>query len=188
MTWRRLGRFVLQTLLLGVLWWLLTEGDPSSWMFGGPVILVAAGWGSGGGARRLVDGTPEPSLSGASEPQPLERFRPERLLVFAPLFVWKSLIGSLDVAWRTFHPRRPIDPTVLSFAFRLPAGSVARVFFTNCVSLLPGTLAMAWEPDTLRIHVLTSQAETLAELRQLERHVAQLFGHPWSEPAERATQ
>jgi multicomponent Na+:H+ antiporter subunit E len=68
----------------------------------------------------------------------------------------------------------------------LPAGGPARVFFANCLNLLPGTLTASWEDDVLQVHVLTEGPQVMAELRNLERQVALLFGHPWTDRREDA--
>jgi multicomponent Na+:H+ antiporter subunit E len=123
------------------------------------VILVLAAW-------RLGD-------AGGAE----GRLRLWRLPVFVPLFVWRPLVGSCDVAWRALDGRMPIDPVLYDYALRLPVGGPARVFFANCINLLPGTLTASWNDDMLRVHVLTSDPQAMSELRKLERQIALLFGH-----------
>ena len=160
--------FVRRLLLLAGLWWLLAGSDGLSWLLGGPVILTLAVW-------RLDD-------VGGEE----GRLRLLRLLPFVPLFVWRTLMGSCDVAWRALHWRLPIAPVVYDYALRLPAGGPAQVFFANCLNLLPGTLTASWEDGVLRVHVLTDVPQAMAELRKLERQVALLFGHTWTDHWEDA--
>lgn len=152
-------RIVSRLLLLAGLWWLLAGRDGYSWLFVGPVILVLAAWRPG-------------EADGAEG-----RLRLWRLPVFVPLFVWRTLVGSCDVAWRALDRRLPIDPVMYDYPLRLPADSPARVFFANCINLLPGTLTASWEHDVLRVHVLTSGPQAMSELRTLERQIASLFGH-----------
>ena len=154
----RIGAFLVRVVLLGLLWWVLTGGESDSWLLGGPVILFLAAW-------RLSESV---AVRG--------RFRPWRLVSFVPYFVWRSLVGSCDVAWRAVHRRLPISPAVWSFTFRLPEGP-ARVVCTNCINMLPGTLTAAWDGDVLRIHLLVAGPRPLRELRQLEDRVGLLFGH-----------
>jgi hypothetical protein len=68
----------------------------------------------------------------------------------------------------------------------LPADSPAAVFFANCLNLLPGTLTASWEDGVLRVHLLTEVPQATAELRKLERQVALLFGHTWTDHREDA--
>jgi multicomponent Na+:H+ antiporter subunit E len=151
---------------MAALWWLLTRGNGGSWLIGGPIIVLMAAW-------RLD----EIQLSEA-------RFHPGQLWYFIPFFVWRSLLGSCDVAWRALHRRLPIAPAVRPYLTQLPVAGPARVFFANTVSLLPGTLTASWTDDALYVHVLTDGPHVVAELRRLEHQVAQLFGCEWFAPAE----
>jgi multicomponent Na+:H+ antiporter subunit E len=165
-TWKCFGR---RLVLLAGLWWLLAGRDAYSWLLGGPVILMLAAW-------RLE------ARGGATS-----RFRVWRLAVFVPIFVWRSLVGSCDVAWRALQQRLPISPLVHDYPLRLPADSPAAVFFANCLNLLPGTLTASWENGVLRVHLLTDVPQATAELRKLERQVALLFGHTWTDHREDAS-
>jgi len=143
------------TLLAGV-WWLLSDGDPASWAIGLPAV-AAAGW----SARRLGSrGDGAVSVLG--------------LLRFLPLFLWESLRGGTDVALRTLAPRMRIHPGLALYRTRLQRQD-ARVFFTNCVCLLPGTLAANLEGDRLDIHLLDVDSDPTDELGHLERAVSRVF-------------
>jgi multicomponent Na+:H+ antiporter subunit E len=160
--------FVRRLLLLAGLWWLLAGRDADSWLLGGPVILMLAAW-----RLKASDGA-------------TSRFQAWRLTVFVPTFVWRSLVGSWDVAWRALHQRLPISPMIYDYPLRLPADGPAAVFFANCLNLLPGTLTASWEDGVLRVHVLTEVPRAMAELKELERQVALLFGHTWKDLREDA--
>ena len=95
-------------------------------------------------------------------------------LRFIPFFLLQSLLGGVDVARRAFHPRMPLYPAVVSYPLSLSEGW-PRVFFLNIVSLLPGTLAVNLEGDTVHIHLLDGRGDPAAALRQLEDRVAGLF-------------
>jgi multisubunit Na+/H+ antiporter MnhE subunit len=157
-----LKRYVHRLLLLVGLWWLLAGQDVGSWILGGPVILTLAAW-------RLE-----------SRGGPTSNFQVWRLSIFVPIFMWRSLLGSSDVAWRALQQRLPISPKIYHYPLRLPAKSPAAVFFANCLNLTPGTLTASWEGQSLRIHVLTEGPQAMAELRKLERQVALLFGQVWT--------
>lgn len=151
--------------LLAVLWWVLTDGALGSWLFGGPVIAALAAWRLG-----------EPAESG----EPADgagSLRPWQLVMFVPFFLRRSFTGSCDVAWRAVHWRLPISPALRPFVFRLPPYGPARVLCANCFNMLPGTLAAAWEGDTLQVHLLVDGPKPMAELRDLEERVGRLFGH-----------
>ncbi|MFP7754707.1 Na+/H+ antiporter subunit E [Thermodesulfobacteriota bacterium B35] len=151
----RLRRGWPRTALFALIWWILTNGAPDSWGVGVPVALAAT----------MVSVLLLPPLSlsvkGAAR--------------FIPFFLWHSLRGGVDVAWRVFHPRLPITPGLHRYRWRLPPG-LARVFMANTVSLLPGTLSAEMDSEYLSIHVLDQESDPLSELKAVEVRVAELFG------------
>jgi multicomponent Na+:H+ antiporter subunit E len=150
------GHALLTLFLLAGVWWLLSDGDPSAWLIGLPAVGAAA-W----SARRLRS----PSKGG---------FSVLGLVRFLPFFFWESVRGGVDVAARTLAPRMRIRPGHTVFYTRL-SRMQARVFFANCVSVLPGTLAADLHEDRLDIHLLDSESSHLDELRRLERAVARVY-------------
>jgi multicomponent Na+:H+ antiporter subunit E len=156
-----------RAVLFAFLWWTLTGGDRSSWLIGGPVVLAAT--------------------AAALALSPLSHWRVSvvGLAGFVPYFVWRSVVGSLDVAWRAFHPRLPISPSLKEYALALPADGPARVFFADVVSLLPGTLSAELHEHSVTVHLLNGESShALAELRRLEVSVGALFGVPLASSAD----
>jgi len=143
--------------LLGLLWLGWNGADVRSWIIGGPVVLVAA-W-----------------LSVRLMPGPGGPWRLRGLPAFVWFFVRESLRGGFDVAWRSLGLKQRLQPAMVTFAPRLPAGA-ARWLFCGCVSLLPGTCVVRIEAATLHIHVLDCRGAWQAELRALEQRVGALFG------------
>ena len=145
----------LRALVFALLWWILTEGAMDSWLVGAPVVLLTT----------LVSMALLPPFSCALT----------GIIRFVPFFLWHSLRGGVDVAWRAFHPSLPINPDLIDYPLQLPPG-LPRVFMVNTVSLLPGTLSAELEADCLKVHVLDSSKDALPELKQVEREVAGVFG------------
>lgn len=144
-------------ILLAGLWWVLTNGSAGSWLIGLPA-LASAVWVH----RRLSTGW-------------RARVSPAGVLRFVPYFIWQSLRGGVDVALRTLAPRLRVRPGFCRY--RISLGTLpARVFFVNCLSLLPGTLAADLEGEWLEVHALNTDSELRSELARLERMVAGLFG------------
>jgi multicomponent Na+:H+ antiporter subunit E len=139
------------------LWWLLNGGDAHSWVVGGPVVLAVT------------------ALSLSLRPEQTWRWRLAGVLPMAWFFLRESMRGGFDVALRALRPSRPLNPGVLRFCTRLPAGS-ARLFFAALISLLPGTLVLGIEEEALQIHALDAGPGAELELRALEERVAALFG------------
>lgn len=146
----RLGAFAL-------LWLVVTENEPGAWPFG-LVVVGAATWAS----WVLLPPLPFGWRAGA-------------VLRFVPWFLWQSLRGGLDVAWRALDPRLPIAPRLTRHRLRLPPGP-PRVILTDTLSLLPGTLAAGSEHGRVRIHWLDPGPDWAEAVDADERRVAGLFG------------
>lgn len=146
-----------QGVLYALIWWILTDGALSSWWVGGPVVLLAV-------------------ASGSALLVPVS-FVWYEVLRFVPFFLWRSLLGGVDVAWRVMHPRLPIAPDLIEYPLQLPPG-LPRVLMANIVSLLPGTLSAALNDTLLTVHVLDSRNDNRAELSAVEQGVARIFNAP----------
>lgn len=144
-------------ILMTVLWWALTDGHTGSWFIGIPVIVFATG------ASLLL------------QSHDLWKWRLAGLIRFFPVFLWLSLRAGFEVAIPAFHPRCPLAPGLLVYHLRLPIGP-ARIFFTNTISLLPGTFSADLNDDQLTVHVLNTRRPVLENLQFMESLVAQLFG------------
>ncbi|MEE4145185.1 MAG: Na+/H+ antiporter subunit E [Halieaceae bacterium] len=140
--------------LFSALWWILAGASPSSWWVGVPTTVLAL----------IVSVALFPS----------KQFVWRNLVVFVPRFLLRSLMGGIDVAWRAFHPARPITPALFEFPLRLPPG-LPQVFMANTVSLLPGTLSVTIEDNILTVHMLNSRGDIREELRKVEDDVSRLL-------------
>jgi len=152
-----MARLAALAMLFGLLWLVIAGTDPAAWLIGVPAVAAAVL-----ARRRLAaNGSHRPRLSA--------------LLSFAPFFLCQSMRGGLDVARRTLAPRLRIAPGFVDWHTRLP-GPAEQVFFANCVSLLPGTLAADLEDDQLRVHLLDAGVDPGPELAALEEAVARVYG------------
>ncbi|MBN2505974.1 MAG: Na+/H+ antiporter subunit E [Verrucomicrobia bacterium] len=152
-----LGRFLARAAWMGLVWFGLNGADWASWVVGGPAVLAAA-WVS----VSLLPAIPwRWSFGGA--------------MAFAPYFLRESLRGGWDVARRAVSPAMRLVPGIVRYPFHLPSGP-ARLFFCSAISLLPGTAVVAIAPGEIAVHVLECTPRVEADLRELERRVAALFG------------
>jgi multicomponent Na+:H+ antiporter subunit E len=142
--------------VFAALWWLLTDGAPDSWLLGLPAVLAASWW-----TQRL-----RCSRSGTISWLGLLRF--------IPMFLWESLRGGIDVTRRVLAPRLRLQPGFLVYQTRLREPP-ARVFFANCMCLLPGTLAAELDGQRLNVHLLDATIDNTGELRRLEHAVARIY-------------
>jgi len=142
-------------LLFSLLWWMLTDGNAASWWIGLPAVSLSA-------IASIALLPPFPLVW-------------RELFKFIPIFLWRSLQGGADVAWRAFYPGMPIAPAVIDYPIRLPPG-LPQVMLANIVSLLPGTLSATLDGQELKVHVLDSRGEFMTELKALEHRVARMCG------------
>jgi multicomponent Na+:H+ antiporter subunit E len=138
-------------------WWVIAEGRADGW----PVALAAA-LAALAVRRRLGSG-------------PFQPLRPLGLARFIPFFLWESLRGGVDVAGRALRPGLRLDPALLDYRVRSPAGP-ARTLFVGALSLLPGTFAADLDDDVVRIHTLDDDPALGARVARLERRAAAVFG------------
>ncbi len=149
-------KFATNLIAFAFLWALMTEARLDAWLVGGPVVVAAAV------AAVLLASSPGWRWSAIG------------FVRFAPHFARNSFLGGLDVAWRSMHPRLPIDPRLIEYNLRLPVGA-ARVFFMNVINLLPGTLSADTRDDVLLVHVIDGTRPMQQQLADLEFVVARLF-------------
>lgn len=152
-----LSSITVRLLLFLFIWWVLTDGDVSSWWIGLPAVILST----------IVSIRLLPPVS----------ILYLRLVGFIPLFLVYSFKGAVDVALRVFHPRLPISPGMVEYRLNLPYG-LPRVFMVNLVNLIPGTLTVQLEENVLAIHLMDIRDDFKAELIALEKQVASIFGLP----------
>jgi len=104
-------------------------------------------------------------------------YRPLGLLAFLPYFAWQSVRGGWDVSRRALTPAMPLEPTVLRHELSLPPGP-ARVFLTNALSLMPGTVGADLRGDALVVHLLVGAPGSETRVRKLEERVGRVFRDP----------
>jgi len=98
------------------------------------------------------------------------------VMALAPRFIWRSLIGGIDVARKAVDPRLPIRPGWVEITTVLPDGG--RVALGGELSLMPGTLAAGSDGDCLLIHALDLNQDVEAAVRDEERRVRRTLGRP----------
>jgi len=145
--------------ILAFLWWVLAKGAYDSWQIGIPAILSAIYV----DYRLFKLQTNRWSLGG--------------LIILALFFLKLSVTSGIDVVWRTYHPRLPLNPAMVEYPLRLTSAA-ARNLFVCTVSLLPGTLSAELGAHSLVVHVLDVDRPFRKELNLIEDRVAAVFRHP----------
>lgn len=151
-----LAHTVFRAATLSLLWLALTNGDLGTWWLGALGIGIAT-------LASLILLPPAPRL-----------WSPVGTLLFVGFFLRQSLIAGVDVARRSFSRGPDLDPAFIEFPLRLPEED-ARVFFSNTISLLPGTLGAELRGRNLRVHTLAIKDDLHDELRHTEGVIARMF-------------
>jgi len=125
------------------LWLVLTGPDIAAMVFGVPAIIAATLL-----SLRLLP--PAPGRA------------PWRALAMVPGFLWRSLLGGLDVSRRALHPRLPLAPAWRSVPCRLPPGG--RFIIGAEFSLMPGTLVAGCQRGHYLVHLLDVRQPVVAAL------------------------
>ena len=139
-----------------LVWWILVDGSGAAWLWGLPVIAVAAlanPW--------LPPGAPW-------------RWSPWGLLRIIPLFLWFSLRSGIEIGWLALHPRSRLSPALMDYRWRLPPGPT-RLFLAGIINLVPGTRSLRIRDEALTIHVLNEPERAQRFVMAMERRVAALF-------------
>ena len=147
----------LRAAVFALAWLVIAGAEPASWLIGLPTVALAT-WAS----LRLAAPTPY-------------RVSPGGLLSFLVYFARESLRGGWDVAMRTLSRRMRIAPGRIDYTCALPEG-LPVVLFAGCVSLLPGTLSRYFEGRRLSLHLLDARDPQEAQLQELEKRIAGIFG------------
>lgn len=149
--------------LLGLLWWVLTEGDSPGWYYGvvaGAAALVLSLW-----------------LSPPAVPGGHYLSRAGHLVRLLLWFLGHSVLGGLDVSRRILARRVDVVPEVQRHPLLLQPGHQRQIALAM-VSLMPGTLMVSMEEDTALIHVLDSRIRVAANWAELQRRIAAAAGAP----------
>lgn len=157
----RTGRVAVAALaraaLLAVGWWALAEGDAATAGYGAVVVpLVTAA------SFALVPASGRPL-------RPLRRTPPA--LRLAGWFLWRAVLGGVDVALRALRTPVDTDPVVLEHRLTLPPGA-PRVLCANLCTLMPGALSVDLRGDVLVLHVLDRRMPARAQVDELQRRIA----------------
>ena len=157
-TWRAGAFFVL---------WVVLIGTSLSDLIAGVLVSAVATW-----------------TSIALLPPGPQRVRLIRVLPLIPRFLWKSLVAGWDVARRALDPRLPLRTGFVGYParFRSP---LARNAFASYTSLLPGTLPVEDDGETLLYHCLDIEQPVAAELATEETVLAHAVGNDGADPVDR---
>jgi multicomponent Na+:H+ antiporter subunit E len=168
-----IASLALRLAVAAAIWWALAGGVPGG--AGAAVAIVAV-------AATAVAGL---ALRGRGARRP----RVHRMPRFVAFFLWRSVLGGVDVARRALTPRVAVDPGFVDYDPRLPEGS-ARALHIALVSVMPGTLvAEELAPGGMvRVHVIDIAQPVDDELERVREEVRLLFCLPAEDASAPVTQ
>ena len=155
---RNTKRQVLRTLLLFVLWLLLSESfRPAHMAVGLACALIVA----------LLSWDPSASRTYA--------VRWARALLFMPWLFGRIFLSGMHLAGLVLHPRLPIKPQLFRHRIRLENDD-AVMLMGNSITLTPGTVTVEADPGELLVHALDDASTLDVTTGRLERKVGAVFG------------
>jgi multicomponent Na+:H+ antiporter subunit E len=104
------------------------------------------------------------------------RLHPVALTELVLLFLYKSMVAGIDVAWRALDPRLALRPGFIIYHTNLPPDATRNAFCTE-TSLLPGTLPCGSdEKGELIIHCLDIAQSVVEQLAAEEALFTRALG------------
>jgi multicomponent Na+:H+ antiporter subunit E len=111
------------------------------------------------------------------------RFAPKRIVyafIFLLVFLKALILSSMDVAYRTIHPKLPIKPGIVKLRTGLKT-RIGRVVLANSITLTPGTITVEEKGEWLYIHWINVSTiepdESFKKIAaQFERYLEVIFG------------
>lgn len=94
-------------------------------------------------------------------------------------FIWKSMVGGVDVAWRALRSPVDIEPIVVKAECQLPNGNSLQMALLM-MNLMPGTMVqrVIGDGDCVELHTLSAALQPEMQWENLQRRVAAAFGDP----------
>ncbi len=149
---------LVQSVLLLLLWLLLAQGgtEAKAWVVALPTLVLAV----------IVS---------------LRLRRPHRLRLrwyLLPAFLFRLLLdmfrGAVQTAGVMLNPGKRLRPGLVRIALG-SSGEAERILLLNILNLVPGTLSVMLNGDTLLLHVLDRRIDVASEVVRLQGRVAALF-------------
>lgn len=149
------------------------------------VWVVLAGWDGDYALYGVVSVAAATGLSmamfpvrGGGSPSTASLWRRSAAIATLPLwFIWKSVVGGVDVAWRALRRPVDVDPAVITAPCRLPDGNALQVALLM-MNLMPGTMVqrVIGDGDTVELHTLSSELDPVKQWEALQDRIERALG------------
>lgn len=95
---------------------------------------------------------------------------------FMLFFLYQSIKGGTDTARRVFSVNMNLQAEFVHYPIKHLTAGLPINLFMNVVSLLPGSVSVIRETDSVLVHVLAVTDNTINEIYQCELIISELFG------------
>ncbi|HLS14909.1 MAG TPA: Na+/H+ antiporter subunit E [Beutenbergiaceae bacterium] len=175
--------------VFSMLWWVLTEGEGSTWTYAIAVVPLAVlvslvflpprrrdidRRDTGQGSSRSADSADSADGAGSAGRGGWGQ-RAVAVVVLTGWFLWQSVQGAVDIAERSLRRPVRIDPGFVTYRWRLPAGA-GRIAVMDLLNLMPGSLSVRAEEQVVVVHVVDTAMPVTERLQTLESKVAAVTG------------
>ncbi|MBS3909643.1 MAG: Na+/H+ antiporter subunit E [Actinobacteria bacterium] len=105
----------------------------------------------------------------------LSALRIYRFVKYLPWLMWQIVLANFDLAYRTLHPRMPIDPGIITFKneFKTELGMVT---LANSITLTPGTVTIEVNKNEFIIHAIAKGPAESLMAGEMEQRVKNIEG------------
>lgn len=79
-----------------------------------------------------------------------------RFLAYLPWLLYQILLANIDVAYRTLHPKMPIEPGIIRFKTNLKT-EMALTTLANSITLTPGTVTIDVREGEYFVHAIAKE-------------------------------
>ncbi len=149
----RLSKFIYTTLVLFVLWLLLTSSfDKYEVIVGAIFALLIALFTH----ERFTE-------------KGLANLHPKKLFCMAAYFFyffWEMIKANVDVAYRVVHPKMPIRPGIVHVKTKMKS-DYGKMMVANSITLTPGTLTLEVLGENMLIHWIDVKTDDIEEASKL---------------------
>ncbi len=101
-------------------------------------------------------------------------------VILLSVLFWEIVKSNIDVALRVIHPIIPLNPGIVKVTTTLKT-DLGRLALANCITLTPGTITVDIQNDTLYIHWIAIDTQSVEESTQkivshFEKYLEVIFG------------
>jgi len=105
----------------------------------------------------------------------LNMIRIIKFVAYLPWLFWSIVLANIDLAYRTLHPKMPINPRTIRLKnnFRTEMGVVT---LANSITLTPGSVTIDANKDEFVVHIIEEGVAESLMSGEMQRRVKRIEG------------